>query len=227
VDPVKLLWLKSPMALLQADPLHKREFGAPASLYARCLPLFRLTGRGGEGVDVGGSERKVWPERFGEFRSLPCQRNFPCCSDTLCPTSPTRGRSVVLEFPSFIIDGAHKDSCVGVCRRLEGTSASIIYAAICRVSKPVSSGTFSTSIGGPISGQRPRPMSTLKQVVSSPRWCSTAVQLAHGSAEELGRGLFASQIFQRGLLHTKGGPMFFSLFLMGSSAILYTSSVYG
>jgi hypothetical protein len=70
---------------------------------------------------------------------------------------------------------------------LEATSAGIILTAVCRTSKPVSSGVFSTSIGGLLLGQRPRSTSALKQVVSSPRRCSGAVQLISGSAEEIGR----------------------------------------
>jgi hypothetical protein len=52
-----------------------------------------------------------------------------------------------------------------------------------------------------------------------------AVQLISGSAEEIGRDLIGFQIFQRGLLHINWGPMYNFLDFMGSSVILYTSTV--
>jgi hypothetical protein len=128
----------------------------------------------------------------------------------------------VLECGLLHTDGASKESGAGDFRSLEATSAGIILTAACRPSKPVSSGVFLTSIGGLLLDQRPCPTSTLKQVVLSPRRCSTAVQLTFGSAAEIGRDLIA---FQKGLLHIKWGPMYCFLFLTGSSVLLYTSTV--
>jgi hypothetical protein len=132
----------------------------------------------------------------------------------------------MLECGSLVTDGGSEDSGVGDFRIMEATLAGIIFTAVCRPSKPVSSGVFSTSIGGLHFGKRPRPTSTLKQVVLSLRWCSAAVQLTFGSAVETRRDLIASHILQWGLLHKKWGPMCYFLFLMGPSIILYSSTVY-
>lgn len=201
------------------------QFGARTSFEAHCTPLFLLAGRGGEGKEGGASERRAWPGYSGEFRTFPLRWSFPRYSDYLCLPSPTRGRSDMLECGSLVTDGGREDSSVGDFRSMEATLAGIILTAVCRVSKPVSSGVFSTSIGDLRLGKRPRPTSTLKQVVLSPRRCSAAVQLTFGSAVKTGRDLIASHTFQRGLLHIKWGPMCYFLFLLGSSIILYSSTV--
>jgi hypothetical protein len=61
---------------------------------------------------------------------------------------------------------------------------------------------------------------------SIPATVLDAVQLTSGSAEEIGRDLIACQIFQRGLLYINRGHMYDFLNLLGSSVILYTSTVY-
>jgi len=173
VVPDEFQRLKMSVVRLQANPWNKCVLGARASFVARCFPLFLLASRGGVGGDIGGSEWHAWLRRSGEFRSFPFRRNFSRCSDHLCPPSPTRGRSVVLECRSLVsFNGACEEYCVGDFRSLEVKSAGIIRTVACRQSKPVSSGICLTSIGGLFSGQRPRPTSALKQVVPSARRCS-------------------------------------------------------
>jgi hypothetical protein len=187
--------------------------------------MFLLAGRGGEGEEVVDSERKAWPGRSGEFRTFPFLQIFPRFSNHLYPPSPTRGRSVVLECGSLDIDGASEESCGEDFRSFEATSAGITLTAVCRTSKPMSSGVFSTSIGGLLSGQRPRSTSALKQVVPSPRRCSAAVQMTFGSSVEIGWDLIASQHLSEGSSPHKMGTYVLCYFSYEASVILYTSTV--
>jgi hypothetical protein len=152
VKPLRWGWISSAPP---AEALDNKNLWAQS-----CILDIDLAGHGGEEEDEDGDDGVGL---CGQFVSNP--RLY----DHLRPPSPTCGRSVVLDGGLLDIDGASENSCVWDFPSLEATSASFIPTAACHLLKPVSSGILSTSIGGLLLGQRPRPMSALKQVVPSPR----------------------------------------------------------